>query len=106
MALAAIAQLIVQSEDRRGMLTASGYAILCVYPSEEISSCRFRKAVRLPATVVKALDLKPSDNIEIRVVGSRDLEVSRDESRQRALENLRKLSRPLPPGLVFDREEA
>ncbi len=63
-------------------------------------------AIRLPATVVKALELKEGDNIEIRVAGSRDLEVSRDESRQRALETLRKLSRPLPPGFVFDREEA
>jgi len=34
------------------------------------------------------------------------VEVSRDESRQRALAALRKLSRPLPPGFVFDREEA
>ena len=62
-------------------------------------------AIRLPATVVKALGLKEGDDIEIRVAGSRDLEVSRDESRKRALENLRRLSRPLPPGFVFDREE-
>jgi antitoxin MazE len=63
-------------------------------------------AIRLPATVVKALELKEGDDIEIRVAGSRELEVSRDESRKRALENLRKLSRPFPPGFVFDREEA
>ncbi|MGC2172842.1 MAG: AbrB/MazE/SpoVT family DNA-binding domain-containing protein [Candidatus Sulfotelmatobacter sp.] len=63
-------------------------------------------AIRLPATVVKALELKEGDDIEIRVVGSRDLEVSRDESRRRALDTLRKLRRPFPPGFVFDREEA
>jgi antitoxin MazE len=63
-------------------------------------------AIRLPVAIVEALELKEGDDIEIRVVGSRDLEVSRDESRQRALEALRKLSRPLPPGFVFDREEA
>jgi antitoxin MazE len=63
-------------------------------------------AIRLPATVVKALELKEGDDIEIRVTGSRELEVSRDESRKRALENLRKLRRPFPPGFVFDREEA
>jgi antitoxin MazE len=63
-------------------------------------------AIRLPVAVVKALELKEGDRIEIRVAGSRELEVSRDESRKRALEVLRKLSRPLPPGFVFNREEA
>jgi antitoxin MazE len=63
-------------------------------------------AVRLPATVVEALKLKEGDSIEIRVVGKREFEVSRDRSRERALENLRKLRRPFPPGFVFDREEA
>jgi antitoxin MazE len=63
-------------------------------------------AIRLPAAVVKALELKEGDDIEIRVAGSRELEVGRDESRQRALETLRKLRRPFPPGFVFDREEA
>ncbi len=62
-------------------------------------------AIRLPAAVVEALELKAGDDIEIRVAGSRELEVSRDESRKRALETLRKLSRPLPPGFVFDRDE-
>jgi len=63
-------------------------------------------AVRLPAAIVKALELKEGDDIEIRVAGSRELEVGRDDSRQRALESLRKLRRPFPPGFVFDREEA
>lgn len=62
-------------------------------------------AVRLPAAVVKALELKEGDDIEIKVAGKRELEVSRNESRQRALESLRKLRRPFPPGFVFDRDE-
>jgi antitoxin MazE len=62
-------------------------------------------AIRLPAAVVEALELKEGDEIEIRVAGERAFEVSRDESRQRALENLRKLQRPLPPGFVFDRDD-
>ncbi len=62
-------------------------------------------AIRLPAAVVKALELKEGDDIEIRVAGSRELEVERDQSRQRALENLRKLRRPFPPGFVFDRDD-
>jgi len=63
-------------------------------------------AIRLPAAIVKALELKEGDDIEIRVAGSRELEVSRDESRQRALAALRKLRRPFPLGFVFDPEEA
>jgi antitoxin MazE len=62
-------------------------------------------AVRLPAAVVEALELKEGDRIEIRVVGKRAFEVGRDESRKRALGKLRKLRRPLPPGFIFDREE-
>ncbi|MGB8581046.1 MAG: AbrB/MazE/SpoVT family DNA-binding domain-containing protein [Candidatus Sulfotelmatobacter sp.] len=63
-------------------------------------------AIRLPAAVVEALKLKEGDRIEIRVAGKRTFEVSRDTARQQALARLRKLSRPLPAGFVFDREEA
>lgn len=62
-------------------------------------------AVRLPAAVVEALKLKEGDQIEIRVAGTRTFEVSRDRSRQAALERIRKLRRPLPPGFRFDRDE-
>lgn len=63
-------------------------------------------AVRLPSAVVEALGLKEGDEIQIRVAGARVFEVSRDQTRQRALARLRKLRRPLPPGFVFDREDA
>ena len=62
-------------------------------------------AIRLPAAIVEALEMKAGDDIEIRVAGSRELEVGRDESRKRALEALRKLQRPLPPGFVFNRDD-
>jgi antitoxin MazE len=62
-------------------------------------------AVRLPSAVVAALGLKVGDEIEIRIAGERAFEVRRDPGRQRALANLRKLRRPLPPGFVIDREE-
>jgi len=63
-------------------------------------------AVRLPAAVVEALKLKEGDQIEIHISGARTFEVSRDKSRQSALERIRKLRRPLPKGFSFDREEA
>jgi antitoxin MazE len=63
-------------------------------------------AIRLPAAVVKALKLKEGDEIEIRVAGARSFHVERDRSRDRALEVIRRLARPLPPGFKFDREDA
>ena len=63
-------------------------------------------AIRLPAAVVDALKLKEGDQIEIRIAGMREFEVSRDRSREEALARLRKLRRPLPPGFRFDRQEA
>lgn len=63
-------------------------------------------AVRLPATVVEALELKEGDEIEIHVAGSRSFGVKRDRSREVALERIRALRKSLPPGWRFDREEA
>lgn len=63
-------------------------------------------AVRLPATVVEALELKEGDQIEIRIVGDRKFEVTRDRSKDKALARLRRLRRPLPAGFSFSREEA
>ncbi len=63
-------------------------------------------AVRLPSSVVEALGLKDGDQIEVRIAGPREFEVSRDRSREKALERLRRLRRPLPTGFTFDRIEA
>jgi antitoxin MazE len=63
-------------------------------------------AVRLPAEVVDALDLKEGDQIEIRIADKREFEIRRDPARQRALARLRRLRRPLPAGFVFDRADA
>jgi antitoxin MazE len=62
-------------------------------------------AIRLPAAVVEALKLKEGDEIEISIAGKRDFRVARDRSRETAIESLRRLARPLPPGFKFDREE-
>lgn len=62
-------------------------------------------AVRLPAAVVKALDLKEGDEIEIRVAGSRSFEVERDRSREQAMETIRSFRVKMPDGWKFDRDE-
>ena len=63
-------------------------------------------AIRLPATVVEALKLKDGDQIEIRIAGEREFEVSRDRRREDAIERLRRLRRPLPAGFTFNRNAA
>ncbi|MBZ5619241.1 MAG: AbrB/MazE/SpoVT family DNA-binding domain-containing protein [Acidobacteriia bacterium] len=63
-------------------------------------------AVRLPSAVVQALDLKEGDQIEIRIAGRREFEIARDHSTEKAIERIRRLRRPLPPGFKFDRLEA
>jgi antitoxin MazE len=63
-------------------------------------------AVRLPAAVVEALDLKDGDEIEITIAGKRRFKIGRDKTREAALARIRALQRPLPKGFRFDRDEA
>lgn len=63
-------------------------------------------AIRLPAAVVEALELKEGDEIEVVLAGQGKLEVDRDRTRERALERLRALNLTLPPGWKFNRDEA
>lgn len=63
-------------------------------------------AVRLPAAVVQALDLKEGEEIELHVVGARTLEVSRKPQVAELLERLRRLRGRLPADFKFDRLEA
>jgi antitoxin MazE len=63
-------------------------------------------AVRLPAALVEALELKEGDKIEIEIEGRRRFRVRRDKGREKALARLRALSRPLPKGFRFNRDEA
>jgi antitoxin MazE len=63
-------------------------------------------AVRLPAAVVQALDLKEGEEIELHVVNSRSLEVTRKKSPKQLLTQLRRLRGRLPADFHFDRLEA
>lgn len=63
-------------------------------------------AVRLPDALVKALELKSGDEIEIVLAGARRFEIARDRSREQAIARLRALKKPLPKGFRFDRDEA
>jgi antitoxin MazE len=66
-------------------------------------------ALRLPAKVVKELELVEGDEVELRATSPKTLEVSRDAEREwaiQAMERIRARSRPLPAGWKFDRDEA
>ena len=63
-------------------------------------------AVRLPAAVVEALELKEGDDIEIHVVDKREFAVSRKPRREELLERLRTFRGRLPADFKFDRDEA
>jgi antitoxin MazE len=63
-------------------------------------------AVRLPAAVVEALELKEGDDIEIHAAGARAFVISRTPDRQALLERLRAFRGRLPADFHFDRDEA
>ena len=63
-------------------------------------------AVRLPAVVVEALNLKEGDDIEIQVAGERAFDIKRSESPIELLAHLRKFRGRLPDDFKFDRLEA
>jgi len=63
-------------------------------------------AVRLPASVVDALELKEGDDIEIHVADARSFAVARKPDRDALIDRLRQFRGRLPVDFKFDREEA
>ena len=63
-------------------------------------------AVRLPAAVVEALELKEGDEIEIHVMDGRQFGVARKPGRSELLKRLRAFRGRLPADFKFDRDEA
>jgi antitoxin MazE len=63
-------------------------------------------AVRLPAAVVEALQLKEGDDIEIRVADAREFAVARKPGREGLLKRLRAFRGRLPADFRFERDEA
>ena len=63
-------------------------------------------ALRIPATVVEALDLKEGDDVELFAAGARQFEVSRKPGREEFVARLREFRWRLPADFKFDRDEA
>jgi antitoxin MazE len=60
-------------------------------------------AIRLPVSVVEALDLKPGDHIDIHVADARRFEVEKAPAPEELLGRLRRLRGRLPVDFRFDR---
>lgn len=63
-------------------------------------------AIRLPSSVVEALELKEGDEIEVDVAETRQFEIRRKPGRQELLKKLRAFRGRLPADFVFDRDDA
>ncbi len=63
-------------------------------------------AVRLPASVVEALQLKEGDDIEVHVIGAREFAVKKAPGARELLARLRKFRGRLPADFKFDRIKA
>jgi antitoxin MazE len=63
-------------------------------------------AVRFPASLVAALDLKEGEEIELHLVGEKNFEVSKKPGREELLTRLHALRGRLPADFHFDRLQA
>jgi antitoxin MazE len=63
-------------------------------------------AVRFPASLVQALNLKEGEEIELHLLGERSLAVARKDTPEQMLGRLRALRGRLPVDFHFDRQEA
>lgn len=63
-------------------------------------------AIRLPAAVVEAMDLKEGDDIEIEVASERTFALARRPGTDELLARLRKYRGRLPEDFRFDRLQA
>ena len=72
----------------------------------KIAKWRSSLAVRLPASVVQALDLRKGDNIAIHVVSERTFEIEKTPTRDELIARLRTLRGTIPSDFKFDRLDA
>ena len=62
--------------------------------------------IRLPSSVVDALELKEGDEVSVRVSEDRAFEIERNEGRLQAIEKIKSFKIKLPVDWKFDRDEA
>jgi antitoxin MazE len=80
-----------------------------VYPREtamQVAKWGNSLALRIPAAVAEALELREGDDVEIHVAGARSFGLARTPTRDDLLKRLRALRGRLPADFIFDRDEA
>jgi antitoxin MazE len=63
-------------------------------------------AVRLPQDIVRELDIKSGDDLDIVKNSPRGFSATKTDKRAEFLERLKQFNWPLPEGYRFDRDEA
>lgn len=63
-------------------------------------------AIRLPASVVEALELREGDDIEVMIADKRVFKVKKKLGNDDFLQQLRKYRGRLPADFTFDRDDA
>ena len=63
-------------------------------------------AIRLPASVVQALELREGDEIEVAIADERVFQVRKKPGREAILARLRQFRGKLPADFKFDRDDA
>ena len=63
-------------------------------------------AIRFPASLVAALDLKEGEEVELHLVGEKSFEVAKKPTTSELLSRLRHLRGRMPADFHFDRLEA
>lgn len=63
-------------------------------------------AIRLPSSVVQALNMKEGDDITIHIVNERTFEIVKTPTRNELIERLRALRGTIPGDFKFDRVDA
>lgn len=63
-------------------------------------------AIRLPASVVEALELREGDDIEVMIADKRVFKVKKKPGKDAFLQQLRKYRGKLPADFTFDRDDA
>jgi antitoxin MazE len=90
-------------------LRYTSYICISINPEDfimQVSKWGNSLAVRLPAMVVEALELKEGDDIAIYIAGDRVFELEKKASSQELLARMRKYRGRLPADFKFDRLEA
>lgn len=63
-------------------------------------------AIAIPQDVVDELGLKVGDDLEVRLLHDRSVQIGRPMTREEAIEDLRRFQGWMPADFKFDRDEA